>query len=437
MTPALFTHTSSGPRSAAAPRGGAVRLRVAHVELHREAADLLRRRRGGGGVDVGREHGVAAPRQPLPRSRGRSRVRHPLRQPRPARRRAYQVGWPARFTCTLSRHGDRRGERTAALLRGAWGGRAAPVRARASRATRSPGSRRSRRSRRRTGPSSSTTATSASPRWPTASYEIADMARDALALADELELDSFHLLGISMGGAIAQEIALQAPDRVRTLTLAVTFPDSGAYACRLAEVWGARVRQISREQHVDELMLLNHSEEFFENAGHGRVRPHGDAEQPAPAAAGGVRAPARRVRPPRRARPARLAHDADARDRRRARHPRADLEVSASIAELIPGAKLTVLPEGAARPLARARRGVQRRRARLHRARPPLRLRRSDPRRRPTSTSSSNGRRAPELDDLEHARDRPARGRDHPQLLAVAAHLARQRRTASRRRSSP
>jgi 3-oxoadipate enol-lactonase len=55
-------------------------------------------------------------------------------------------------------------------------------------------------------------------------YEIADMARDTLALADALELDSFHLLGYSMGGAIAQEIACHAPGRVRTLTLAVTFP---------------------------------------------------------------------------------------------------------------------------------------------------------------------------------------------------------------------
>jgi pimeloyl-ACP methyl ester carboxylesterase len=97
-------------------------------------------------------------------------------------------------------------------------------------------------------------------------YEIADMARDALALADQLEIDSFHLVGISMGGAIAQEIACMAHDRVRTLTLAVTFPAGSTYACRLAEVWGKRLEQISFEQHVDELMLLNHSEEFFENA---------------------------------------------------------------------------------------------------------------------------------------------------------------------------
>jgi len=97
-------------------------------------------------------------------------------------------------------------------------------------------------------------------------YEIADMARDALALADRLELGSFHLVGISMGGAIAQEIACQAPDRVRTLTLAVTFPAGSTYACRLAVVWDSRLKQISFEQHVDELMMLNHSEEFFENA---------------------------------------------------------------------------------------------------------------------------------------------------------------------------
>jgi len=98
-------------------------------------------------------------------------------------------------------------------------------------------------------------------------YEIADMAQDALALADALELDSFHLVGVSMGGAIAQEVALAAPERVRTLTLAVTYASGGAWARKLSEVWGSRVRKLTHEEHVDELMLLNHSEEFFENAG--------------------------------------------------------------------------------------------------------------------------------------------------------------------------
>ena len=92
------------------------------------------------------------------------------------------------------------------------------------------------------------------------------MARDALALADHLELDTFHLLGVSMGGAIAQEIAVQAPERVRTLTLAVTFRRG---RCLRAARWprsGAPVSpQISHEQHVDELMLMNHSESLYDH----------------------------------------------------------------------------------------------------------------------------------------------------------------------------
>ena len=74
-------------------------------------------------------------------------------------------------------------------------------------------------------------------------YEIADMARDALALADGLELERFHLLGVSMGGAIAQEMALPAPERVRTLTLAVTFARGRRLGAQLSAVWGSRCRR--------------------------------------------------------------------------------------------------------------------------------------------------------------------------------------------------
>jgi 3-oxoadipate enol-lactonase len=97
-------------------------------------------------------------------------------------------------------------------------------------------------------------------------YEIADMARDTLALADALELDTFHLLGYSMGGAIAQEIACQAHERIMTLTLSVTFASGGAWGRSLSDTWASRVHKISREEHIDELLLLNHSEAFFENA---------------------------------------------------------------------------------------------------------------------------------------------------------------------------
>jgi 3-oxoadipate enol-lactonase len=60
---------------------------------------------------------------------------------------------------------------------------------------------------------------------PAGPYSIHQMADDAVGLMKVLGVEQAHIVGISMGGMIAQEIALRNPERVRGLVLGCTYPE--------------------------------------------------------------------------------------------------------------------------------------------------------------------------------------------------------------------
>jgi pimeloyl-ACP methyl ester carboxylesterase len=70
---------------------------------------------------------------------------------------------------------------------------------------------------------------------PEGKYTTAMMAEDARAVLDRLDIARTHVVGLSMGGMIAQELALAHPERVASLTLAATYARRSSGIERSAE----------------------------------------------------------------------------------------------------------------------------------------------------------------------------------------------------------
>jgi 3-oxoadipate enol-lactonase len=74
---------------------------------------------------------------------------------------------------------------------------------------------------------------------PAGDYTLDQLGQDVLALADKLKFPKFAFCGISMGGAVGQWVALNAPQRLTKLILANTAPKFGT-----AETWDARRKAV-------------------------------------------------------------------------------------------------------------------------------------------------------------------------------------------------
>jgi len=81
-------------------------------------------------------------------------------------------------------------------------------------------------------------------------YSIRTMADDTIRLMDALAIKQAHIVGLSMGGAIAQELAINYPGRVRRLVLAATYTSGDPRGTDLLHSFVLMRARFSREEYL-------------------------------------------------------------------------------------------------------------------------------------------------------------------------------------------
>lgn len=180
----------------------------------------------------------------------------------------------------------------------------------------------------------------------TASYRLEDMADDTVALLDHLGIPAAHVLGVSMGGMIAQTLAITHPEHVLTLTSVMSTPSprlgaptQEASAVLFAPPATSRSEAVAR--NIDGNRVIGSPAYEFDEDWHREVAgesydrghdPAGVARQLMAIHASGDRTEALRSL----AVPTLVVHGAE--------DPLVQLEGGQATAEAVPGATLIVIP---------------------------------------------------------------------------------------------
>ncbi len=97
-------------------------------------------------------------------------------------------------------------------------------------------------------------------RTPKAEYDLADMAADAAGLLDVIGVGPAHVVGVSMGGMIAQTMAIEHPAQVRSLTSIMSNTGDGTHgvvAPSLLPKLARLTRTVTRESAIERSVELN------------------------------------------------------------------------------------------------------------------------------------------------------------------------------------
>jgi 3-oxoadipate enol-lactonase len=99
-------------------------------------------------------------------------------------------------------------------------------------------------------------------------YSIRMMAEDTVGLMDALSIEKAHVLGVSMGGYIAQELAIRYPSRVASLILVTT--SVGPYLLKISvlQAWARQALRDMRPMTFFQIMLpFMFNDSSFESPG--------------------------------------------------------------------------------------------------------------------------------------------------------------------------
>ena len=183
---------------------------------------------------------------------------------------------------------------------------------------------------------------------PPGPYSTLQLAGDAAAVLDACGVERAHVVGLSLGGAVAQELALAHPERVRSLALLGTFAAQGPRSRGLLQAWRAlfplaHERPDLREAWERQAYAWLFTERFWQGEANVRAALRFAAGQPLQPVAGFQGQV-----------DAALAHDTRARLSRitaptavihGALDQLAPLSGGQELASLIPGAELVVVPD--------------------------------------------------------------------------------------------